>query len=924
MARPKRHYKLGRFLDVVRPVQRSSLSTLQPSPQPQCLRSAICKSSLTNCSFTFIRVRANTNSSSSSIDLVGASLDPGSRTGVQLLEIRTSFNDMLAQRLQRPRPTETVIAEKSTMHIPAQELLPLYRRKPKGGLRWLFGRNKATSKSNQKLATSLEDEETSTKPLVTSHTLESSQHRTPLSAHEPPVSSPLSTVSSTKLQNRTSKPTLKSMSNKDSLVKTLASWDPPELFKAYPQAVKHARLRAPTAQVKAILQLYEEKKLAGLEQDVEQNVALNHAKNKGARKKREKAKGFKHSTLEIASNDGWAEKVYVLATSGYLLEYACDGAFDRLPEKLMPLGRESAAFASDAISGEHWVLQVSRIANDEGIIPDEGPKSIFRKLGFGSDMRRSTSAFLLIFDSPEDMDSWLVAIRKEIEALGGRKYRPDDDCRSVAMRRTNDDIARQMQERPSRRFFIKREPNRFGDQIPEASFEGTTGKTHWIKAGDHESLTITGRRPSMVTQKSVDSPSVSNATVSSDQALLERLKETPRMSYVSAATKTLSTSRGSSPEPSPARAPFSPEDLIPQPAEDNSEISQISRPGSSMQQVSASMPTASQRHNVDVERGSGSPRGFSIARSRTSRASSPPMPNFRVSSFSKRYSCVTNPTLLSPSTSGFYTSDCGAPPQTVSNEHRKSPKQPSPKQPRLSAEEKSRLSKLGPQSSPPAISKSSGIYHNSDLLHSLTKSDDNTLRRKSDRLVSRRFSSLDYTRDVSSRDLESAKSSFPHPPPTTALPALPRHRLLPFSSENHIEDQRFSSGNAENIRKKRRPVSMQVHSDPTTRDRYRPPQIGLQHPSEIDEYSLSTPISTIPKPTRAPPPPPLSLVQAPEIRNHQRPCQATRPLSKDSLPGFSSLADIPSFLNLENSTLGSLEGPWNASYAGSLQNVRVK
>lgn len=838
---------------------------------------------------------------------------------MQLPEIQTPFNDMLAQRFQRPRPVETVIAEKSTMHIPAQELLPSYRRKSKGGLLWLFGRNKSTSKSNQKLATSLEDEETSTKPLVTSHTLRSSQHRTPLSAHEPPVSSPLSTVSSTTIQNRTSKTTLKSMSNKDSLVKTLASWDPPELFKAYPQAVKHARLRAPTAQVKAILQLYEEKKIASLEQGVEQNGALDRARNEGARKKREKVKGSKYSTLEITSNDGWEEKVYVLATSGYLLEYAGDGAFDRLPEKLMPLGRESAAFASDAISGEHWVLQVSRIANDEGIIPDEGRKSVFRKLGFGSDMRRSTSAFLLIFDSPEDMNSWLVAIRKEIEALGGRKYRPDDVCRSVGMRRTNDDTARQMQERPSRRFFIKREPNRFGDQIPDASIEGTTGKTHWVKAGDHESLTITGRRPSMVTQKSVDSPSVSNATVSSDQAFLERLKETPRMSYVSAATKTMSTSRGSSPEPSPARAPFSPEDLIPQPVKDNREISQISRAGSSMQQVSASVPTTSQRQNVDVERGSGSPRGFSIAQSRTSRASSPLMPNFRVSSFSKRYSCVTNPTLLSPSTSGSHTNDCGAPPQTVSNEHRKSPKQP-----RLSVEEKPRLSKFGPQSSPPAISKSSEVYHDSNLLHSLTKSDDNTLRLKSDRLVSRRFSSLDYTRDVSSRDLESAQSSFPHPPPTTALPALPRHQLLPFSSENHIENQRFSSGNAENIRKKRRPVSMQVHSDLTTRDRYRPPQIGLQHPSEIDEYSLSTPISTIPKPTRAPPPPPLSLVQAPEIRNHQRPSQATRPLSENSLPGFPSLADIPSFLNPEDTTLGSLEGPWNTSYAGSLQDVRVK
>lgn len=800
------------------------------------------------------------------------------------------------------------------MQIPTQEESPLYRRKSKGGLLWLFGRKKSSTNSSLKLATSLQGKESSTKPLVTDRTSGSFHDRASLVTHEVRVSSPLSTVSSTTLQHRTSRPILKANPATDPLVKTLASWDPPELFKAYPQAIKHARLRAPTAQVKAILQLHEEKKMACLEQDLEQSVALENAKNEGAKKKREKDRGSKRSTLEITSNDGWVEKVYVLATSGYLLEYAGDGAFDRLPEKLMPLGKESAAFASDAIAGEHWVLQVSRIANDDGVIPNEGPKSIFRKLGFGNDMRGSTSAFLLIFDSPEDMTLWLVAIRKEIEGLGGRKYRPD-----VGMRRTNDEIARQLRERPSRRYFIKREPNRFGDQLSDPSIEDMTDKMQWVKARDHESLTITGRRPSMITQKSTDSPSVSNATVSSDQAFLERLKETPRMSYVSAGTKTWSTSRGSSLEPSPARAPFSPEDLIPKPIEDNKDPPQISRARSSMQQVPASTPIVSPKHDVDVERGPGFPLAFSMAQSTADRASSPPPPSFSIPSFSKRYSSVTNPAPLSPSTSGSNTNDHGAPLLTASNEHHKSPKQP-----RLSVEEKSRRGELVQHSSPHAITKSSDIHNASSLLHSFTSSDHHPLHPKSDHLVPRRFSSLDYTRDTCSRDLESAQSPFPHPPPTTALPALPRHQLLPFSSQNHIQDQRCSSGNVENIPKKRRPVSMQAHSDPTTRHRYRPPKIGLQHPSEMDEYSLSAPITTIPKPRRAPPPPPLSLVQAPEVQRHRSPPQVIRPLPGGSFPEFRSLADIPSFLKSENSPLGSLEGPWNTSYSGSLPDMRVK
>lgn len=797
------------------------------------------------------------------------------------------------------------------MYTSAPEPLPLYRRRPKGGLLWLFGRSKSTEKPDQKLASSLEGEETSTKPSMKNHTL-GPQNLAPLPAQDVRVSSPLSTVSSNTLQLRTSK--AKSKSEKDPSVKALASWDPPELFKAYPQAIKHARLRSPIAQAKAILQLYEEKKILSLEQDVEQNLALDHAENDGPRKKREKAKGSKHSILGIAPNDGWAEKVYVLATSGYLLEYAGDGAFDRLPEKLMPLGRESAAFASDAIAGEHWVLQVSRIANDDGIIPDEGPKSIFRKLGFGSGIRRSTSAFLLIFDSPDVLNAWLVAIRKEIEALGGRKYRPD-----VGMRRTNDEIARQLRERPSRRYFIKKEPNRFGDQIRDAGLEDMSDKTQSANAGDHEPLTIIERRPSMATQKSMDSPSVSNATVSSDQALLERLKETPRMSYVSAGTKTWSTSRGSSPEPSPARAPFSPEDLIPKPVEDHTDTLQISRARSSMQQVPVLMPIMSQNHNVDSERRPDSPRAFSKAQSTADRAPFSPPPNLKVPSFSKRYSCMTNPTLMSTSTSGSNKSDCGAPPLVASNEHHKSLKQP-----RLPVEGKPRLSELISQNGPPVISKALNIYNTASLLQPLTNFDDNSMRPKSDHLVSRRFSSLDYTRDVPSRDLESAQSHFPHPPPTSALPALPTCQLLPFSSEDHIQDQRYSNGNAENIRKKRRPVSLQVHSDPTTRGRYRPPKIGLQHPSEIDEYSLSTPIATIPKPRRAPPPPPLSLVQAPEVRNRQYPSRANPPLQGDSLLELPSLADMPSFLNLENSPLRSLEGPWSTSYTGSLQDTRVK
>ncbi|MCJ1468536.1 hypothetical protein MMC07_007165 [Pseudocyphellaria aurata] len=791
------------------------------------------------------------------------------------------------------------------MHKQAPEPPPLHRRRPRRGLLWLFGRNRPPTRPV--LKSSLEGDDTSTKRSVTSRTLGSSQNSAPLPAYQVGVSSPPTSGSSTALHHKTSTTAFKSKPDKHPLVKTLASWDPPELFKAYPQAIKHARLRAPSAQVKEILQLYEEKKAASLEQDSQQNVALDDAKDEGDRKKREKTKGSKNSTSSIPSNNCWAEKIYVLATSGYLLEYKSDGPFDRLPEKIMALGRESAAFASDAIAGEHWVLQVSRIVNDDGIIPDQGPKSIFRKFRFGTVMRRSTSAFLLVFDSPEDMNSWLVAIRKTIEALGGRKYRPD-----VGTQRTNGESAQQLRERPSRRNFVKREPSRFGDQIRDASFEAMTDKTQWVKADNHEPSTITGRRPSMATHNSVDSPSVSNATLSSDQALLERLKETPRMSCVSAA-KTWSTSRESSIEPSPARAPFCPEDLMPKPIDDNTNTPPMSRARSSTQQVFASIPITSQKHHGDESRASGLPDPISMTQSTADRASFPPPPNLSVPRFSKRYSCVTNLTLMSPPTAGSKANDYGSLPLTASDEHHKSFRHT-----KLQVDEKPQLSESVSQNPTSVISKPSDIYNSSRFLHYRNNSEDNSFRPKSDHIVSRRFSSLDDARDVSIHSFESAQSLFPHPPPTTALPAIPRPQLLPFSSENFLQDRKLTNGNAEINRTKRRPVSLQAHSDPTTRNKYRPPKIGLQHPSEMDEYSLSVPITTIPKPRRAPPPPPLLLVQAPEVRIRQTPTPKIRPLPSDSIPEFSSFADFPLFINLERSSLGALEGPWNTPCKGGL------
>lgn len=835
---------------------------------------------------------------------------------LQLSHIQTSFTNKLPQQLQRPRPVEPIITEKPTISIlPTQDVIPSNRRRSRGGLLALFGRGKSTTRSNPALDASKGSSERPEKPVGVQNPQASLQSRASILIPESYVPPPLSTTSMNAMQHRTTKTTLKpKMEKKDPPVRNLASWDPPELFKAYPQAVKHARLRAPASQVKAILQLHEDIKTTSSEQDIAQNGVVDHAKSDGARKKREKDKGFKYPASEMMLNAGWVDKLYLLATSGYLLEYAGDGAFDRLPEKVMPLGRESAAFASDAIPGEHWVLQVSRIANEDGILSSNGSKSMFKKWGFGNDlMRRTTSNYLIIFDRPEDMDSWLVVIRKQIEALGGRKYRPDE-----RVHRSPSEITKRLHGKTSQRYLVKRDPRRFTNQTLEVGLEKVTDK-NWGNARVQEPATITVRRPSTITQKSMDSPSLSNVTLSSDQACLDRLKESSRISYASAGTKTRSTSRGSSQEPSPARAAFSPEDLIPKPVEEwTKSHDMLQAQPQFTRQVFAPLSMPSQNYTADIRRESTLSPAVPIHKSTASRASYSPALNFSAPSFSNRYSYVTNPILLSQQKPVLNTNHHESSPPPASIE-----KLESLDDLRFPKEEPSHSSELVPQATQSAISKPLNIHDLSTFSRSVSNPNDvGASFPKSTRPVHRRFSSLDYTREVSPHHLQMAQSSSPHPPPTIALPALPRPYSLPDNSEAGDSGVILKGATTEETYKPRRPVSLQVLSDHIPRTKYRPPTLGLQDPSEMDEHSLSTPLTTIPKPTRAPPPPPLNLVKAPRVQSYERLPQIAPPLLGEPAPELPPQPDIPSFLNLENSPFSPLQGPWTTSHVGELRGLQ--
>lgn len=197
-----------------------------------------------------------------------------------------------------------------------------------------------------------------------------------------------------------------------------ASWTPPPLFQAYPQSVKHINLEASTLSAQSIIRLNEQRSTSQPHDPLQDNPSIPADSTSNPRRPR-------RTSVSVA-NAEWTRKVYVLATSGHLLQYAGEGTFDRRPEKILQLGKESAAFASDVIEGRHFVLHVSQSCSDDGEVDLNSSKGILSRIGIRTaSARRSAKVLLMVFETPDDLDSWLLALRKMIGSLGGRPYSPE-------------------------------------------------------------------------------------------------------------------------------------------------------------------------------------------------------------------------------------------------------------------------------------------------------------------------------------------------------------------------------------------------------------------------------------------------------------------------------------------------------------------
>ncbi|KAM3442260.1 hypothetical protein NHJ13734_002459 [Beauveria thailandica] len=307
---------------------------------------------------------------------------------------------------------------------------------------------------------------------------------------------------------------------------SLAAWEMPPLFKAFPQTIRQATLPAVTMSTEMVLRLHEKNITAAI---AAEQLTIEERNSKEKVKK-------KHGKNPSLSNLQWTTKIYLLTTSGHLLQYSGSGNYDRLPEKVLKLSHTSAAFVTDSIPGKHWVLQASSNTDQDAGTPTTESKSILSKLSILGGEKRETANILMVFENPSDLDSWMFTLRGEIEKLGGKRKLSETGVpeRPVAPRQTT----RTMVVRDSMRFSRSpgRRPNTDGD--------------------DDLTLRLSDLQHSR--DQSLDEISTTNSVASQDGRQLDSLRDSNgnRLSFASADRRTAITSAASSPERSPITEAF--------------------------------------------------------------------------------------------------------------------------------------------------------------------------------------------------------------------------------------------------------------------------------------------------------------------------------------------------------------------------------
>ncbi|GAQ06516.1 hypothetical protein ALT_3837 [Aspergillus lentulus] len=514
-------------------------------------------------------------------------------------------------RLQRLRPTDYQ-NESEGERVPLQQT-PVKRQTSKSGLRGLFAWEKPSRKSNidTKLAEIDEAHTTVSQTVNVSDTpLSPSVCATPKTAMSMStlIASPPGGASRTKLASKS-----RGKLSDSRPVAGDHGWKPPPLFQAYPQAIKHECLWAPAMSADSILRIQATTKSNNSSNDVDPqgNQPPNEEASAERKKKEEKEKKHMRTVSDTISKTEWSQKIYVLVTSGYILQYSASGKHDRLPEKMLQVGPRSVAFASDAIPGKRYVLQISQSSEEDGAATVDAPRPLFSRLGFHrSYSRRWTRTFLLVFCNADEMSSWLLAVRAQIEARGGKKY--------ISESLYDEGMEHQLRPKPSIRQMVQRDPNRFSNiYLQPHQSAGSDEKDQALSDQSRRSSYISVQRRSIVYQSGAESRSNSMSTTQTD---------------VTPPVNGFGRLYSSVPPPS---GPFT----LP---------NGVAVPGVYQPSVPPSPTTASLTKRLSAYlAGSPSTEGHEPGWSPSTvpepilRSTSPPAPNFSVPSFSKRFAAKT-------------------------------------------------------------------------------------------------------------------------------------------------------------------------------------------------------------------------------------------------------------------------------------------
>lgn len=583
----------------------------------------------------------------------------GERRGHRLAPLNTNFTRPSSahlkahtSRLQRPRPTDYPSTNGSEGPVPLQS--PVTRQHSKSSLRSLFSRDKPTRAAtapDRKLDEIDEAQQTTAQTVTVPNTPLSPGILTPkTTASTPALASP--TTPRARLKTARTPPIEPKPPPKEQY-----GWKPPPLLQAYPQAIKHECLSAPAMSTDSILRLHATMNKSGAEDGRAGKSGHDESGHAMWKKKEQKERRHLRTLSGTINKVEWSKKIYVLATTGYILQYAGEGKNDRLPEKMLQLGPQSVAFASDAIPGKHWVLQVSRDpAADAGPAPPEPPKPKFARFGFHrSPARRLARSFLLVFDNPDSMISWLMAVRAEIEARGGPKF--------TAEKHSDEGAEPQLRSKTSVRQMVKKDPHRVSSLFLQPQNLGVPNEDDGQSVGG-----LTSRRSSYV---SVSRPSVIESRTGS-------MTSTVRTEAISTAPSDARVSSFTSANNLPSSPPGATGPFVLDESRSPAADSAHSRSPPSSSHGNFQSPYTSAKPQVISTATRTEPaqaNSPSFAADPLIRSASPPAPNFSLPSFSKKFASRTGPLPIpqgSPSRAGvlrreesttdFSTSNASSPP----------------------------------------------------------------------------------------------------------------------------------------------------------------------------------------------------------------------------------------------------------------------